>query len=155
MRGSTLEPKRITSKGVTLKYVVVIEALNSLTASVASISRKIHDKTVWKGLHRKMKNALPGEPLLPELGSWQRLNEKSFRNILAEVCQWHNVGVNSNDLMLFKNIRDNIVHRFSYDPDMSLPSEWNIHNRHQVSQHFFAAWFVDRIILQLFGLITN
>jgi hypothetical protein len=43
----------------------------------------------------------------------------------------------------------------SYDPAIKLPSEWSTPDRHQVSQHFFVAWFVDRIILQLFGLING
>lgn len=111
-------------------------------------------KAVWKGLHKKMTEALPGESLLPTLESWQRLNEKSFRDILANVCEHHGLRVQPNDLTLFKSIRDNIVHRFSYDPAIRLPSEWSIPNQHQVSQHFFAAWFVDQIILQLFGLIA-
>lgn len=139
----------------TLKYVVVIEALNALTASVANIPRRFHEKAVWRQLHKKMTDALPAEPLLPSLESWQRLNERFFRDVLADVCQHHNVSVQPSDLTLFKSIRDNIVHRFSYDPAMRLPSEWSMPNQHQVSQHFFAAWFVDRIILQLFGVITN
>ena len=142
-------------EGRTLKYVVVIEALNALTASVANISRNLHDKAAWKGLHKRMTEALPGESLLPTLQSWQRLNERFFRDILADVCQHHSVRVQPSDLTLFKSIRDNIVHRFGYDPATRLPSEWSIPNRHQVSQHFFAAWFVDQIILQLFGLITD
>lgn len=142
-------------EGRTLKYVVVIEALNAITAPVANISTKIHKKAVWKQLHRKLTEALPGEPLLPTLESWQRLNEKFFRDLLAEVCEHHNVTVQPLDLKLFKSIRDNIVHRFSYDPEIKLPSEWSILNEHQVSQHSFAAWFVDRIILQLFGINAN
>jgi hypothetical protein len=100
-------------EGRTLKYVVVIEALNALTASVANISRRIHEKAVWKQLHRKITDALPSEPLLPNLESWQRLNERSFRDLLSEVCQHHRLTVQPSDLTVFKSIRDNIVHRFS------------------------------------------
>lgn len=102
-----------------------------------------------------MIDALPGEPLLPTIESWQRLNERFFRDLLAAVCQHHNVTVQPADLTLFNRIRDNIVHRFSYDPAIELPSAWSMPNQHQVSQHFFAASFVDRIILQLFGLIPD
>jgi hypothetical protein len=50
------------------------------------------------------------------------------------------------------SIRNAIVHRFNYDYDIHLPTPWNMPDRPQTAQHFFAAAFVDRIILQLFGL---
>jgi len=35
-------------EGRTLKYVVVIEALTAMTAPIANVSRRIHDKALWK-----------------------------------------------------------------------------------------------------------
>lgn len=138
-------------EGRTLKYVVVIEALNTLTGSVAGIRRRIHNKTVWKELHKKVTTALSGEPV-PTLENWQRLNERYFKDILTEVCKHHKITVDPSDLRVFKDIRNNIVHRFSYDPNVELTSAWNMPKEHQIAQHFFVAWFVDRIILQLFGV---
>jgi len=71
---------------------------------------------------------------------------------LAAVCNLHHITVPPQDITFFSRIRNAIVHRFDYDYGISLPSQWNMPNYPRAALHFFAAEFVDRIILQLFGL---
>jgi hypothetical protein len=142
----------------TLKYVVVIEALNALTTRAdKSIPTTLRDPAAWKQLY--MDNLIPALPAEAAdwltLSNWQRLNVRSFRSTLAAVCNLHRITVPSEDVTLFSRVRNAIVHRFDYDYDIPLPSKWNMPNHPQAALHFFAAEFVDRIILQLFGLRTH
>jgi len=141
-------------EGRTLKYVVVIEALNALTIQVdKTISTTVRNPSAWKQLYRDVIAALPAEVADSlTLSNWQRLNARSFRDTLADVCSLHRITVVPEDVAIFSRIRNAIVHRFAYDQGIPLPSQWNIPNHPQASLHFFAAGFVDRIILQLFGL---
>jgi hypothetical protein len=134
-------------EGRTLKYVVVIEALVALTTHV--------DKTIATTVRdSKIMPALPPEAAeLLTLQIWKGLNRRSFREKLADVCRLHGITVQPKDVADFSRIRNKIVHSFDYDYAIRLPNKWNIPNHPQsVAQHFFAAEFVDRITLQLFGL---
>lgn len=139
----------------TLKYVVVIEALNALTTQAdKTIATTVFDPKAWKQLYQQVLVAMPAGALANSLSleNWQRLNNRSFRDTLAAVCTCHHVTLPPQDLKLFSRIRNHIVHRLNYDHTMTLPSRWKMPNNPQAEQHFFVAQFVDRIILQLFGL---
>jgi hypothetical protein len=142
-------------EGRTLKYVVVLEALNALTTSVdKAIASKPVDTGSWRLLYKQIVASMPTTiPVaLPTLERWQQLNSLTFRDTLSKVCEHHGIDINARDLSLFSNIRNNIVHRFNYDLDLQLPDEWLNPAHPQAAQHFFVADFVDRVILQLFGL---
>jgi hypothetical protein len=139
----------------TLKYVVVTEALNALTIRAdKTIAKTVRDPIAWKQLY--LKNIIPALPSEAaswlSLPNWQRLNDRSFRETLEAVCNVHGITPPLRDATLFGRVRNAIVHRFDYNYDIRLPSQWNIPDHPQAAQHFFAAEFVDRIILQLFGL---
>lgn len=71
---------------------------------------------------------------------------------LIDIGNRHAITLSKEDVKVFNRIRNSIVHRFGYDDTIHLPGHWNMLNSAQTAQHFFAAEFVDRIILQLFGL---
>jgi hypothetical protein len=142
-------------EGRTLKYVVVIEALNALTTHAdKTIATKVRDPKAWRQLYER--NILPAMPAEAAdwltLQNWQRLNDRSFRDTLEAVFRIHHVAVPLEDVALFTKIRNAIVHRFDYDYDIKLPNQWEIPENPQAAQHYFTAAFVDRIMLQLFGL---
>lgn len=140
----------------TLKCVVVIEALLTLTTRQEKITKRIHATRSWDELYRRLSEALPGEfNASVTINNWNRLNEKPFRNVLAEVFERHRITVSSDDIGLFCKIRNSIVHRFDYDPEIRVPPEWDLPNQRHAAIHFFAAAFVDRIVLQLFGLLPR
>lgn len=137
----------------TLKCVVVVEALVTLTTRREKIERNIHPSASWKDLYRRLSEALPGEfAASVTKNNWNRLNEKPFRALFSEVCERHRITVSADDLSVFSRIRNSIVHRFDYDPDISVPPEWDLPGQRHAAVHFFAAAFVDRIVLQLCGL---
>jgi hypothetical protein len=139
----------------TLKYVVVVESLNALTLRTdKTIAKTVRDSSVWKEIYQK--HIAPALPAYAAnwltLSNWQRLNERSFRDTLEAVCRVHGVTLPLKDVSLFGSVRNAIVHRFDYNYSVQLPSRWIMPDHVQAAQHFFAAEFVDRIILQLFGL---
>jgi hypothetical protein len=137
----------------TLKYVVVIEALIAMTVRVAkTIPKSSGDPEAWERLYSDIVKAVPAVAKSLTLPRWRSLNARSFRDTLAAVCDVNHVTVSVKDVALFTRIRNALVHRFAYDSDIKLPGQWNVPDQPQIAQHFFAAEFVDRIILQLFGL---
>ncbi len=145
-------------EGRTLKYVVVIEALIALTTRAdKNMATTVRDPKAWAQLYEK--NIIPALPAGAAnwltLGNWQRLNVRSFRNVLEASCKVHRITVPPEDVTCFSRIRNAIVHRFDYDYNNRLPREWKMPNHPEAAQHYFAAGFVDRIILQLFGLGTQ
>jgi hypothetical protein len=121
-----------------------------------SIPQTKVDRKVWKKLHQEVVAGLPiGAMAAKEaltLENWHRLNLSTFRDTLVAVCKRHHIMVSPSEMKLFTRIRNDIVHRFSYDLSVPLPGSRAMPGLEQAAIHFFAATFVDRIILQLFGL---
>jgi hypothetical protein len=141
----------------TLKYVVVIEALNTVTTHAdKTLATTVHDPGAWKRLYQNVIPVLSAEAAnWLTLSNWQRLNIRSFRDTLAAVCNLHGITLPTEDVALFSRIRNAIVHRFDYDHTIPLPSQWGMSHHPQAAVHFFTAAFVDRIILHPFGLRTH
>ena len=143
-------------EGRTLKYVVVIETLNALTMQVdKTIATTVQDPSVWKAVYRAVVAARPTLEGSVSLQNWQRLNERPFRETLSAVCGRHKISLPPSDVTLFSQIRNNIVHRLNYDLKITLPNRWSMPNSPQVAQHFFVGQFVDRVVLELFGLRSH
>ncbi|HTP85347.1 MAG TPA: hypothetical protein VMJ34_00290, partial [Bryobacteraceae bacterium] len=107
----------------------------------------------WKHCYEALSRALPDEfATMVTIQNWNRLNDRGFADKLQEVCKAHRIEMERQDLVTFKKIRNAIVHSFDYDSKVKLPNEWQVLDSPQTAQHFFVATFVDRIILQLFGL---
>jgi hypothetical protein len=112
----------------------------------------------WAKLYQRVVKVLPAEAAnLLTLAKWRGLNErsfvdKSFVDKLIDIGNRHAITLSKEDVKVFNRIRNSIVHRFGYDDTIHLPGHWNMLKSPQTAQHFFAAEFVDRIILQLFGL---
>jgi len=138
----------------TLKYVVVVETLIALTCHIdKSISKIMRTPEEWKHCYEALSRALPDEfATMVTIQNWNRLNDRGFADKLQEVCKAHRIEMERQDLVTFKKIRNAIVHSFDYDSKVKLPNEWQVLDSPQTAQHFFVATFVDRIILQLFGL---
>jgi hypothetical protein len=141
-------------EGRTLKCVVVVEALIAMTTHAdKTIAKPVRDPVAWEQLYDTIISVLPAEAAESlSLRMWQSLNAASFRDKLAAVCERHRITVPLADVAAFSQVRNAIVHRFDYDHRLRLPSQWGMEDHPQAAQHFFAADFVDRIILQLFGL---
>jgi hypothetical protein len=140
-------------EGRTLKYAVVIEALNAITThGDKTIARTVQDSKTWEQLYQEVVRAKPGLENSVSLPNWNRLNDRPFREVLSDVCACHRIALPLLDLKLFNSIRNNIVHRLNYDLKIKLPSGWTMPNSPQAGQHYFVAHFVDRIVLELFGL---
>jgi hypothetical protein len=140
-------------EGRTLKYVVVVEALNELTTKAdRTIARTVRDSADWKRIYREVVAAMPELAGSVTLQDWQSLNHRPFKAVLSDVCACHRIDVAPPDLKRFNNIRNNIVHRLNYDLKIKLPSESSMADHPQAAQHSFVANFVDRIVLGLFGL---
>ena len=140
----------------TLKYVVVIEALNAITLQTnRSILKTVVDSKIWRKLYPKVVASLQSEAIASKvltLQNWQRINLSSFKETLVAVCNRHQITVSKSDLGSFSRIRNDMVHRLRYDLSIQLPAPWDMLDRQQVALHYFVADFVDRIVLQLFGL---
>jgi len=93
-------------EGRTLKYVVVIEALNALTTHAdKTIATTVREPTAWKQLYHGVIAALPAEAAdLLTLSNWQRLNARSFRDILAAVCHVQHITIPPQDVGIFSRI---------------------------------------------------
>ena len=141
----------------TLKYVVVIEALNAITIQAEpAIPRTVVESKIRRDLHRTVLAGIPSDSAVARkvltLENWQRINYSSFRSTFIAVCDLHFIRVLASDLKLFTRIRNDAVHRLTHDLSIPLPDEWTIPEQPQAAIHFFAAAFVDSVILQLFGL---
>jgi len=140
----------------TLKYVIVAEALIAITMQAdETIPRTTHNPTTWEQLYHSITAALPAvEAVQLTLGNWQRLNNPAFRDNLRAVCRSHGITLDEDELKIFHQIRNDIVHRFKYNRRTKLPKEWQGGDK-QTAIHFFTAAFIEKIVLQLFGLKTN
>jgi hypothetical protein len=76
----------------------------------------------------------------------------SFSTIFQAVCQAHGISTHQEEPQVFTRIRNDIVHRFKYNPDTTLPTAWRYKEKPTWAIHFFTASFIDDLILQLFGL---
>lgn len=75
-----------------------------------------------------------------------------FRDRLTTAAGRYGIQLEKEDLDCFVRIRNQIVHTGGYDTNAQLPKVWQFPERPVWAFHFFVADFVDRFVLQLFGL---
>ncbi len=140
-------------EGRTLKYVVVVEALNALTMRVRKdIVRPKCSKEDWRDAYEEVVKVSPLVSQVLTLSGWMDRIGPSFLDQIKAIFEAHGVAMGQDSLKGFRGVRNAIVHRLDYAHSCQLPKSWGRIPKRHIAQHFFVADFVDRVILQIFGL---
>lgn len=85
---------------------------------------------------------------------WEQLNRRSFRSQITKTFKTLRVNESARSVELFINSRNKLIHegRFRCNSDLEAVEVEPDAPKDQVAEYLFIARFVDRVILQAFGL---